>query len=921
MKIALTVLMLMLLLVRQGSCQEVTQEWVFAGASTMQGWSPNAAAKGARLTPEGLQVGPCEFDPFLTITGLSIPGHPAMRVEVEAGCDHDGEWQLFWAVDEEGPFGGFSEKRSARFSVRAGQVRPYVVFPGWQTGERILKLRLDAPDYSTFTVRAIRVTVQTMPDVAEAKVSGVAEWTFPADAGQWSVFPSDRRGEAEAGPEGWKLEGGSGMIAFSPALDLDADQNTWVTIAARSTRETRIALRWLSSQKGGLHSLTVPLQRTVKPRFYNVDLSGNNDWQGRITVLGLEAPEEDGTDVYLVSLKAGPERSGPAQLDVAFAGFTAPFVRQGWDATFEARLMNTGGAPSAPGEATLTPRGALSLAAGQPATQPLAALAPGETRTISWRVRASEGDNHGVELKLQTGESEQTRTVPLSCHPALPERLSRKSAYIPPPEPAPTGEYLVGAYYFPGWHTYSRWSCLDDFPERHPVLGYYREGNPEVADWHIKWALEHGISFFIYDWYWSAGDRWLEHALHDGYFNARYRDRMKFCLLWANHNPKGTSSLEDMEAVTRYWIEHYFRRPEYLKVDGKPVMVIFSPYRFREDMGVEGTRQALERSREICREAGLPGIYFVACTYPGEGNIRLLEQEGYDALSGYNYPTAGDGGRKVAPYDAMVRGYKEFWEAIDAAATIPYIPVTEPGWDSRPWHGPGARVRTGKHPDKFRAMLANAREFVDSAGRRLPAGQKIVFVEAWNEFGEGDYIEPHREFGFGYLDAIRDVFSTAPDQHYDLVPEDVGLGPYTLPKPEDASGWDFRGKRHEVFFQNLKEEASDAAGLRMISTGDDAALYLPGTRLDAGRFRCIEIRMSVTAGRQAQLFWTSGDGFKEVWSQRFDIVPDGTMRTYHLDLSGKPRWRGTIRQLRLDPCEVRDAKVTLESVRLLESCP
>ncbi len=883
--------------------QGIIREWVFAGPTSLHGWSPNAAARNARLTEQGLQAGPCEYDPFLTLTGLSLPVHPGVRVEVEAGCDRDGEWQLFWAVDEEGPHGGFSERRSARFAVRAGEVRAYAVFPGWESGRPVLKLRLDAPDYSSFTVRAIRLVGAGSADPARS-----ARWTFPDDAGQWSVFPADRAPSVPPGPEGWTLSGGGGVMLLSPSLDLDSDGHTWVALTARADRDTRITLRWLSTYRGGLHSLSIPLRRSAEPRVFNIDMGALNDWQGRILMLGVEAPNEPGASVRLVSVAAGPEGSGPALLELDYAGFAEPFVRQGWDTVFEARIRNTGGAASQEGEVVLSPSGALRLASGQEAALPLRSLKPGERQTLTGLVHAGEGSLHSADLTLSHGGLSQRESISLTCHPPLPEHLRGTASFVPPPEPAPTGDYLVGAYYYPGWHTYTRWTVLDDFPERHPVLGYYREGDPEVADWHIKWALEHGISFFIYDWYWSQGNRWLEHALHDGYFNARYRDRMKFCLLWANHNPKGTSSLEDMEEVTRYWIRHYFQRPEYLRIDGKPVMVIFSPHRFREDMGVEGTRRALERSREISREAGLPGIYFVACTYPGEGAIRLLEQEGYDALSGYNYPNAGDGGRTVAPYDDMVRGYSEFWRAIDAAASIPYIPVTEPGWDSRPWHGPGARVRTDKRPDKFRTMLSNAKEFVDTPGRRLPAGQKLVFVEAWNEFGEGDYIEPHREYGFGYLDAIRDVFSTAPAAHHDIVPRDVGLGPYDLPVPPGLTSWDFRGSRPEIRLQTLRDHGEDPAGLRVTSTGEDPAVYLPGTLFDAGRFRCVEITMSVTAGRQAQLFWSGGDGFREAWSHRFEVVPDGAMRTYHLDLSLKPRWMGAIRQLRLDPCETRGAE-------------
>ena len=108
-----------------------------------------------------------------------------------------------------------------------------------------------------------------------------------------------------------------------------------------------------------------------------------------------------------------------------------------------------------------------------------------------------------------------------SCRrlPAAPEPASS----IPAPRPISTAPYQVGAYYFPGWPTLDKWKVLDAFPERTPLLGYYREGDPSVMDWQIKWAVEHGISFFAFDWYWDRGRRQLEHALHDGYFRARFR--------------------------------------------------------------------------------------------------------------------------------------------------------------------------------------------------------------------------------------------------------------------------------------------------------------------------------------------------------------------------------------------------------------
>ena len=70
------------------------------------------------------------------------------------------------------------------------------------------------------------------------------------------------------------------------------------------------------------------------------------------------------------------------------------------------------------------------------------------------------------------------------------------------PQPV-TGPILVGSYYFPGHFNAARWVPMVQARFPFPLLGYYRDGEPVVSDWHIKWALEHGISFFAFDWYYD----------------------------------------------------------------------------------------------------------------------------------------------------------------------------------------------------------------------------------------------------------------------------------------------------------------------------------------------------------------------------------------------------------------------------------
>jgi hypothetical protein len=532
---------------------------------------------------------------------------------------------------------------------------------------------------------------------------------------------------------------------------------------------------------------------------------------------------------------------------------------------------------------------------------------------VNWRVRAERPTDARVTLRV---EGQRVPALITSATVAFTPKLNVPAAnYVPEPRPAPT-DYQVGVYYFPGWWNYGRWQVLDDFPERRPVLGYYREGEPEVADWHIKWALEHGISFFIYDWYWDRGARQLEHALHDGFFKARYRDQFKFCLLWANHNPAGSSSYEDCEAVTRYWLQNYFHRPEHLTVEGKPVVVIFSTERLTQDLGHEHVKPAFDRMRELCREDGLPGLYLVACTYShDEVGLRRLQEEGYDAVSGYNYPGFGAGGKLYAPVETMLAGYLTLWQDTIRLNILKEIPVLSGGWDSRPWAGDRALVRYGLNPTKFEDHCRQAKQLLDAQEQEPKL--RMLFVEAWNEWGEGSYIEPHREFGFGYLDALRRVFTTAPDQHDDVIPADVGLGPYDCEPPKPITGWEFdqdlEGWQSAMGMRDLRAE--DGA-LQAMTVNNDPAFFGPGIRVRAASYPVVEIRMRTTADDSAQLFWsTNMAATSEATSMHFDVTGDGQWHVYRVPVGDNPKWRSLITSLRLDPANKPNVTIAVDYVR------
>lgn len=378
------------------------------------------------------------------------------------------------------------------------------------------------------------------------------------------------------------------------------------------------------------------------------------------------------------------------------------------------------------------------------------------------------GDEYGVCVFLNTSECEEWAFFRGEC----------KKNSISEPKPAKS-DYLIGAYYFPGWKqgTFRNgWEAIKPFPERKPSLGWYQEGEPEVADWHIRWAVEHGISFFIYDWYWDPklNKPTLTHALHDGYFNSKYRKNLKFSILWAN-DVYGNSTEKVLMDATKFWLDNYFNQPEYFKIDNKPVITIYNPVRFANDLGsVEEMKTVFEKMEKMVKEKGFDGLYLIGCAYPGEDKIKKMKEVGYDAVTGYNYPYAGqlpEDGERFS-YDSAIKGYEKIWNEIADYKILSYIAVTDPGYDARPWLGEKSLVRTFKHPDKFEQMLKLAKKFAD----KNPIGydkKKIVLVEAWNEFGEGDVIEPHQEFGFGYLDVIRKIFTSEPKEHIDLIPQEL----------------------------------------------------------------------------------------------------------------------------------------------------
>lgn len=368
-------------------------------------------------------------------------------------------------------------------------------------------------------------------------------------------------------------------------------------------------------------------------------------------------------------------------------------------------------------------------------------------------------------------------SIKSSCSPApvvIPQ-IEQKGPSLPP-SPI-TSDYQIGAFYFPGWQTGSIfWKDLlgatdshspcQSWPERIPLLGLYPEAETWVADWHIKWAVEHGISFFAYDWFWQNDQPHLEHAIQ-AHLQSPYKDLLKFCVMWANHDPF-IPTLEDVPKIADYWIKNYFTQSNYLIVNGQPVVMVFLPDRIGGHPN--NTSAAISQIRSLVKGAGFSDILLIAISNdpPAQNIVNFLKSSGYSAYTPYNYVKSDP---QVASYDSMIDQYKTNWAAALSIGGLPYIVPVSPGWDARPTQGSGATVRTDSTPEKFKVMLQNARTFLDTGGANI--APKMLMIEAWNELGEGAYIEPTKQWEFGSLDALREVFIAAPQSHTDEYPVEI----------------------------------------------------------------------------------------------------------------------------------------------------
>jgi len=245
-----------------------------------------------------------------------------------------------------------------------------------------------------------------------------------------------------------------------------------------------------------------------------------------------------------------------------------------------------------------------------------------------------------------------------------------------------------------------------------------------------------------------------------------------------------------------------------------------------------------------------------------------------------------------------------------------FWPTAMPGWDRRPWTKDQDLVRTNSTPELFGKSLRDLRQHANK--------DRVLMIEAWNEWGEGSVLEPSIEHGFAYLEEVRKTFCLDAGPHVDTDPKSLGLRqPIFDLKLPSMSRWTFDFDAQGWTGSGVKDLQTVWGALVMTSENADPKITSPITYLDCAKHPKARIRMRAMppeSGEKTavgQLFWSTVEfAISANTCLSFAVRLDGTWHEHVIDLSANPKWAGRTDRLRLDPVDKAGIRIEIDEITI-----
>jgi len=298
-------------------------------------------------------------------------------------------------------------------------------------------------------------------------------------------------------------------------------------------------------------------------------------------------------------------------------------------------------------------------------------------------------------------------------------------------------------------------------------LGFYDLRVVDVMRRQVELARHYGLQGFCFHYYWFGGRRLLERPLEQ--FVTNKDIDFPFCICWANENwsrrwdgmdqdiliGQNHSPEDDIAFITA--LEPLLRDPRYIRVDGKPLIVLYRPSILPD---AKATQQ---RWREYCRKSGIGEIVLAMVQFDVEdprvfGFDVAIEfpphklARGLDPMNDKLHIVNPDYSGYVVDYNAVIERASEH-----SAVDFDMIRGVFPSWDNEARKPGRGYTFANATPERYREWLDLA---VDYARKHPVAGERMVFINAWNEWAEGAHLEPDRRYGYAWLSQTRAALTT-----------------------------------------------------------------------------------------------------------------------------------------------------------------